>query len=57
MEKCDRKYMFCDKSTFDSSQNGQIMPKKGQQEFCIVHSTRADYPSFNVKKFHALQSL
>ena len=29
---CDRKYMFGDKSTFGSSQNGQNMPKKGQQE-------------------------
>ena len=44
MEICDRKYMFGDKSTFGheravfpyvpfgSSQNGQNMPKKGQQE-------------------------
>ena len=29
---CDRKIMFGDKSTFGSSQNGQDMPKKGQQE-------------------------
>ena len=29
---CDRKYMFDDNSTFGSSQNGQNMPKKGQQE-------------------------
>ena len=32
MEMCAGKYMFGDKSTFDSSQNGQNMPKKGQQE-------------------------
>ena len=32
MEMCDRKYMFVDKSTFGSSQNGKKMPKKGQQE-------------------------
>ena len=33
MEMGDRKqYMFGDKSTFGSSQNGQNMPKKGQQE-------------------------
>ena len=32
MEKCDRKYMFGDKSTFGSRLNGQNMPKKGQQE-------------------------
>ena len=29
---CDRRYMFGDKYTFGSSQNGQNMPKKGQQE-------------------------
>ena len=33
MEMCARKYMFGDESTFGSSQNGQNMPKKGQQEF------------------------
>ena len=32
MEMCDEKYMFGYKSTFGSSQNGQNMPKKGQQE-------------------------
>ena len=32
MEMCDRKYVFGDKSTFGSSQNGQNMHKKGQQE-------------------------
>ena len=40
MEMCDRKYMFGDKSTFGSSQNGQNMPKKGQQEeifFCTLN--------------------
>ena len=51
MNVCDRKYMFGDKSIFCSSYNGQIMPKKGQQEFiCFVHLRRANYPSFNVKK-------
>ena len=29
---CDRKYVFGYKSTFGSSQNGQDMPKTGQQE-------------------------
>ena len=29
---CDRKYMFGYMPTFGSSQNGQNMPKKGQQE-------------------------
>ena len=33
---CDRIYMFGDKSTFGSSQNGQNMPKKGQQEKIYV---------------------
>ena len=28
----DRRYIFGDKYTFGSSQNGQNMPKKGQQE-------------------------
>ena len=28
MEMCARKYIFGDKSTFGSSQNGQNMPKK-----------------------------
>ena len=28
MEMWRRKYMFCDKSIFGSSQNGQNMPKK-----------------------------
>ena len=40
MEMCDRKYIFGDKSTFGSSQNGQNMPKKGQQEkifFCTLN--------------------
>ena len=40
MEMCDRKNMFGDKSTFGSSQNGQNMPKKGQQEkifFCTLN--------------------
>ena len=42
MEMCDRKYMFAfgEKSTFGSSQNGQNMPKKGQQEkiiFCTFN--------------------
>ena len=32
METCARKYMFGDKSKFGSSQNGQNMLKKGQQE-------------------------
>ena len=37
---CDIKYMFGDQSTFGSSQNGQNMPKKGQQEkilFCTLN--------------------
>ena len=59
MEMCDRKYMFGDKSTFGLSQNGQNMPKKGQQEKrknlyikqgSITHS-------FNIKKFYILHSL
>ena len=29
---CDEKCVFDDKSTFGSSQNGQNMPKRGQQE-------------------------
>ena len=33
------------------------MPKKGVQDFFFLHSTWANYPSFSVKKFHALQSL
>ena len=40
MEMYDRKYMFGDKFTFGSSQNGQNMPKKGQQEiisFCALN--------------------
>ena len=40
MEMCDIKYMFGDKSKFGSSQNGQNMPKKGQQEkvfFCRLN--------------------
>ena len=36
MEMCDRKYMFGDKSIFGSSQNGQNMTKKGQQENFFV---------------------
>ena len=40
MEMCDKKYMFGDKTTFGSSQNGQNMPKKVQQEkknFCTFN--------------------
>ena len=39
MKMCDRNYMFADKSSFGSSQNGQNIPKKGQQEklFFIVN--------------------
>ena len=36
----DNEYMFGDKSTFGSSQDGQNMPKKGQQEkifFCSLN--------------------
>ena len=44
---CDRKYMFGDKSTFGLGQNGQNMPKKGQQEkIFFVHETRVNYPLF-----------
>ena len=32
MEMCGKKDMFVGKSAFGSSQNGQNMPKKGQQE-------------------------
>ena len=35
MEMCDRKYMKGEK--FGSSQNGQNMPKKGQQDYFFVH--------------------
>ena len=37
---CARMYMLGDKSTFGSHQNGQNMPKKGQQEkifFCTLN--------------------
>ena len=44
MEMCDRKYMFGDNSTSGSSQNGQNMPKKGQQEKIFSHF------HFNLKK-------
>ena len=42
MEMCDRKYMFGDKSTFGSNQNGQNMPKKGQQEFFFFFTLNKD---------------
>ena len=42
MEMCDRKYMFGDKSTFGSSQNGQNMPKKGQQEQILLYTLNKD---------------
>ena len=50
MEICDRKYMFGDKS-FGSSQNGENMPKKGQQEktfFCTLN--KGQLPIFKCKK-------
>ena len=50
-EMCDRKYMFVDKSTFGSSQNGQNMPKKGKQEkifFCTLN--KGQLPTFSCKK-------
>ena len=38
MEMYDRECMFGDKFTFGSSQNGQNMSKKGQQEkIFVVH--------------------
>ena len=46
---CARKYMFGDKSTFGSCQNGQNMPKKGQQEiniFCSARMVHGLYSSF-----------
>ena len=36
MDMCDRKFMFGDKSTFGSSQNGQNMPKKDQQVKIVI---------------------
>ena len=50
MEICDRKCMFGDKTTFGSSQNGQNMPKKGQQAkifFCTLN--KGQLPTLNVK--------
>ena len=35
MEMGERKFMFGDKSTFGSSQNGQNMPKKGKKEIYV----------------------
>ena len=50
---CAGKCMFGDKSTFGSCQNGQNMPKKGQQEkiiFCTFN--RGQLPVFfNEKSF------
>ena len=38
MEMFDRKYMFGDKSTFGSSQNGQTCPKKvNKKKYFFVH--------------------
>ena len=48
MEICDRKYMFGDKSTFGSNQNGPNMPKKGQQEkifLCTLNKGQLPTPS------------
>ena len=44
MKMCDRKYMFGDMSTFGSSQNGQNMPKKGQQEFFFCTLNKGQLP-------------
>ena len=38
MEMCDRKYLFVDKSTFGSSQNGQNISKIGQQEKIFLYT-------------------
>ena len=46
MEMRDRKYMFCDKSTFGSSQNGQNIPKKGQKEkICFFTLNKGQLPT------------
>ena len=38
MEMCDRKYMFGDKSTFGTIQNGQdVPPKKLKKKYFFVH--------------------
>ena len=39
MEMCDRKYMF------GSSQNGQNMPKKGQQEKMFFTLNKGQLPT------------
>ena len=58
MEMCDGKYVFGDKSTFGSRQNGQNMLKKGQQEkifLCTLN--KGQLPTLNVKKCYILHSL
>ena len=60
MEICDRKYMFGDKSTFGSSQNGQNMPKKGQQEkiFCTRNKRfKYGWEPFQHLKYEMVQSV
>ena len=60
MELCAKKYIFGDKSTFGKSQNGQNMPKKGQQEkvfFCTLNKCQLPTHITYVKKFYILHSL
>ena len=53
MEICARKYIFGDKPTFDSNQNGQNMPKKGQQEkifLCTLNKGQKPSQNISYKK-------
>jgi len=54
MEMCDRKNMFCDKSTFGLSSKGKNMPKKDHigMDCPIIVKSRA-FQAFN-KKFRFL---
>ena len=46
--ECDRKYMFGDKSTFGSTYNGQIMPKKRSTRCFVLFCTfnKGQLPTF-----------
>ena len=58
MEMCDRKYMFGDKSTFGSSQNGQKKAQKRstiQNIFLYIKQGSITH-SFKIKKFNILHS-
>ena len=57
MEMCGKKDMFVGKSAFGSSQNGQNMPKKGQQEEKHYIKQGSITHSLYAKKLYTLFSL